>query len=475
MPFLSETDNREAMQGLIPAEKFVEAEFSEVFAAGVGQVFDEELSISSMLNMEGWNQRKQQVKVLGDSGKFNMNEYISFVGEVDYERLSGDFPDFNIKNDRTLFDERSALLKMKREYAEDVIERGSGMAQFLGMATGYMLDPINIATLPIATAGAAAKGLTTLGRALTVARNEAGLAIAAELMIQPLVYQHKHDIGSPFEFSDAITNIAMAATGAAAIGALTGGLSGYLKSVRQKSITQPLDDDAIASLQVLARVEDDLNLNPEKADLDLKKVEDDFIVELRNKLDADASQKITKVERKALNSQLNELENRIGKVDIDEVPTIRNQIDAIKTKIDADNVGSEALSALSKLDRGIISDNLQKQIDQVKFEKELEVDTNFLRETNNKMETVNPPAKQAENYEIPRKEPVSRGTISQRERAILERQGIQGDYDADIEAFKALEKPRIIQNDEIIDASDFMKSLDDEISGMDEVLRCAIA
>jgi len=475
MPFLSEKDNRESMQGLIPAKKFFESEFSEVFAAGVGQVFDEELSISSMLNMEGWNQRKQQVKELGDSGKFNKNEYISFVGEVDYERLSSDFPEFKIKNDRTLFDERSALLKQRREYAQDVFERGSGMAQFLGMATGYMLDPINIATLPIATAGAAAKGLTTLGRALTVARNEAGLAIAAELMIQPLVYQHKHDIGSPFEFSDAITNIAMAATGAAAIGALTGGLSGYFKSVREKAITQPLDNDAIASLQVLARVEDDLNLNPEKINLDLKKVEDDFIQEVRNKLEADVSQKITKSEKKALNSQLNELENRLGKVDIGETVDIRNQIDMIKTRLDADRIGSEASLSLSKINKGIIPDELRKQIDRVKFEKELEVDTNFLRETNNKMETVNPPAKQAENYELPKREPVSRGTINERERAVLERQGIQADYDADIEAFKALEKPRIVQNDEIIDATDFMKSLDDEIAGMDDILRCAIA
>jgi len=474
MPFLSLKENRQTLQNIAPAEKFIDPGFSEVFAAGVGQVFDEELSISSLLNMEGFNQRKEQVKELGNSGKFNTNEYISVAGVVDYGRLSTDFPELNIKNDRTLFDERSALLKQRREYAQDVLERGSGMAQFLGMATGYMLDPINILTMPVATAGVAAKGLTTIGRALTVARNEAGLAIAAELMIQPLVYEHKHDIGSPFEFSDAIVNIAMAATGAAAIGAFTGGLSGYIKNVREKAITQPLNEDAIAALQALARVEDDLNLNPEKADLNLKKVEDDFVGEIRSTLEADASLKITKAERKALNSQLNDLETRLVKVGVDESITIRNQIDAIKTTLNADNVGTEALSTLSKLNRGVIPDDLQKQIDKVKFEKELEVDTTFLRETNNKMETVNPPAKQAENYELPKKEPVSSGTISQRERAILERQGIQGDYDADIEAFKALEKPRIIQNDEIIDATDFMKSLDDEIVGMDDILRCAV-
>lgn len=503
MPFLSQKDNREIMQGLTQAENFVEAEFSEVFAAGVGQVFDEELSISRFLNMEGFNQRKEQVKELGNSGKFNLNEYTSPVGDVDYDRLSQDFPEFNVKNDRTLFDERSELLRKRREYSKDVFERGSGMAQFLGMATGYMLDPINIATMPVATMGTATKSLTTLGRALTVAKNEAGLAIAAELMIQPLVYQHKHDINSPFEFTDALTNIVTAATGAFAIGGVTGGLSGYFKAVRERSSTQPLDNDAIASLQSLARVEDDLNLNPEKLALDFKQIEDDFIQEIRAEFTADASQKLTRGERKALTKSLNDLEARLSRV-AEEAPEVikekgvparkakaeaqakakriadeerlelRNQIDAIKTKLDADRLGSEAEANLSRLDQGIIPEKFQKRLDQIKFEKELEVDVNFLRETNNKMETVNPPAKQAANYELPPKEPVSTGTINQRERSVLERQGIQSDYDADIQAFKALENPRIIQGEEVVDATDFMKSIDDEIAGMDDVLRCAI-
>lgn len=503
MPFLSQKDNRETIQGLTPAKNFVEPKFSEVFAAGVGQVFDEELSISRFLNMEGFNQRKEKVKVLGNSDKFNLNEYTSPVGDVDYDRLAKDFPEFNIKDDRTLFDERSNLLKKRREYSKDVFERGSGMAQFLGMATGYMLDPINIATMPIATVGTSIKSLTTIGRALTVAKNEAGLAISAELMIQPLVYQHKHDINSPFEFKDALTNIVTAATGAFAIGGVTGGLSGYFKAVRERSVTQPLDNDAIASLQSLARVEDDLNLNPEKLALDLKQVEDEFIQEIRAEFTADASQKITRGERKALTSSLSDLENRLARF-TEEAPEVtkqknvparkakaeaqakvkraadeerfelRSQIDAIKTKLNADRLGSEAEANLSRLDQGIIPDKFKKRLDQIKFEKELEVDTNFLREMNNKMEAVNPPSKQAINYEVPKKEPASTGTINQRERSVLERQGIQSDYDADIEAFKALENPRIIQGDEVVDATGFMKSIDDEIAGMDDILRCAI-
>jgi len=48
------------------------------------------------------------------------------------------------------------------------------------------------------------------------------------------------------------------------------------------------------------------------------------------------------------------------------------------------------------------------------------------------------------------------------------------DYDADIEAFKSLDNPRIIQDDQVVDANDFMKSIDDEINGIDDVLRCVI-
>ena len=214
-----------------------------------------------MLNLEGFSQRKQQVKELGNSGAFDINKYTSGVGDVNYNKLGEDFPEFKLKTDRELFDERKALLKQRRDYAQDVFERGNGMAQFLGMANAFMLDPINIATMPIATAGTAAKGLSTIGRAIQVGRNEAGLAVAAELMIQPLVYQHKHAIDSPFEFTDALANIATAATGAFAIGSAVGGISGYLKAVREKTADLPLDDSAKMALESLARVEDDLNLN----------------------------------------------------------------------------------------------------------------------------------------------------------------------------------------------------------------------
>ena len=475
MPFLSKVDSRQVQQGLTQASFVEEASFSQTFAAGVGQVFDEELSISSMLNMEGFNQRKSQVKDLGNSGAFNVNDYTSAVGDINYERISKDFPDFKIKNDQTLFDERATLLKNRREYAKDVFERGNGMAQFLGMATAYMLDPINIATMPIATAGVAVKGLGTLGRAITIGRNEAGLAIAAELMIQPLVYQHKHDINSPFEFKDALINIVTAATGAALIGGLTGGISGYIKSVREKTAGLPLDDDAIMSLEALSRVEDDLNLNPEKVNLDLGKVEDDFIKGVKAELTESANLKLSTKERQAIIKERKDLFAAINKTTDGEIKSgLQVRIDDVNGRLDADIRASEAVGNLSKLEKGILSDAQQTRLNEIKTEAEIEVDSKFLTETNNKMETVNQPSKVIENYIQPEKKASTSGSITQRERAVIERNGLTKDYDNDIEAFNALENPRIVQDDQVVDAGAFMKSIDDELKGIEEVLTCAI-
>jgi len=575
VPFLSTRDSREASQNLSQASFVEEASFSETFAAGVGQVFDEELSISSMLNMEGFNQRKSQVKELGDSGAFNISNYTSPVGDVDYERISTDFPDFKIKNDQALFDERKSLLKRRREYSQDVFDRGNGMAQFLGMATGYMLDPINIATMPIATAGVAVKGLGTLGRAITIGKNEAGLAVAAELMIQPLVYQHKHDIDSPFEFKDALINIATAATGAAVIGSAVGGISGYIKAVREKTVDLPLDDDAVMSLGALARVEDDLNIinsktKPEKASVDrakeqgfnvdnvvyhgtdrdfsefdvskagergedfgnyvyfssdpdvasgfsvsltksenfnkaLKKAElarikrnkaiVDFGVNSKEHIEAQELVEIAEANRAKVYDQANEFaEPTTGsnvrpsylKGDYLEFDAKGKHYSKVnETAISAaKDQGKDGVIIKNSFDRSTTKSKKQSDVTVVfdannirsKFDtfEKIKSDGKIISELNDKMETVNQPSKVKENYIQPERKTATTGSVTQREREVIERNGLTQDYDADIEAFKSLDNPRIIQDDQVVDANDFMKSIDDEINGIDDVLRCVI-
>jgi len=238
MAFVSKTDQRELAQSLIPyqpVEAIEEAGFGEVFAAGFGQVVDEELSISSQFNMGQFRERDQKLKALVDDG-LDINAYTDISGVIDYDRIARDTGE--IETDEALFLKRNELLAQRRKEREDVMARGSGIAQFFGMATGYMLDPITIATLPIATAGVSLKAMGVLASAMTVGKREVGLALASELAIQPLVYKHKHDINSPYSTEEALANIAIAATGAGALGAFTGGLAGYFNKIGRSAIDE---------------------------------------------------------------------------------------------------------------------------------------------------------------------------------------------------------------------------------------------
>ena len=92
MAFVSKRDQRELMQSLVPykpVEAIEEAGFGEVFAAGFGQVVDEELSISSQLNMGQFRERDQKLKALVDDG-FDINPYTDISGVIDYDRIAFD-------------------------------------------------------------------------------------------------------------------------------------------------------------------------------------------------------------------------------------------------------------------------------------------------------------------------------------------------------------------------------------------------
>ena len=260
MPFVSKKDARERYQMMTPYEYVEVPEFSEVFAASVGQVIDEDLSISSYLNNEMFAARGQKIRKLRDDG-FDVDSYIDQQGKIDTARLSVD-TNQDIPSDEMLREQRNNMLKQRRDYSNDVIERGSGFAQFFGMVTGVMLDPVNMATYPLASAGVAAKGLGVIGSALSWAKREAAIATVAELAIQPLVYQHKHDIDSPYSVGDAIGNIAVAAIGAATLGGVVGGLSGYFRKVKAKSeplIAPEPDSTESMVLNTFERLADDID------------------------------------------------------------------------------------------------------------------------------------------------------------------------------------------------------------------------
>ena len=227
MPILSTKDS----MNFVPIDESLDPAFYETMAAGFQLTVDEGLSISSDLNRQAWYDRRAQLEKLYGDG-FDVGPYIQDDGKIDYNGIAD--ATGLLKSDTQLAEERNNILAERRRANEDVLERGNGLAQFFGMAGGYMLDPINIATLPIGVVGAA-KGMGTVAAALRGAGTQGAIAVASETAIQPFVYKHKLEIGSPYDTQDAIEAIAYAAGGAAIIGGTLGGISGYLRNLADKS------------------------------------------------------------------------------------------------------------------------------------------------------------------------------------------------------------------------------------------------
>ncbi|RKZ83381.1 MAG: hypothetical protein DRQ39_09585, partial [Gammaproteobacteria bacterium] len=264
--FLSKTDERDSRQELQPYVPAPESSFGEVFAASVGHVIDEELSISSSLNNDMYRDRERTAQSMVDDG-FDLTPYTDNTGLVDYDRLSNE-TDFGIKTDRELYDERNALLESRRNYSDDVKERGSGMAQFVGEMTGYMLDPVNVATLPVGASVSALRGLSTLARVSRVAAVEGGVAMGSEIAIQPFVFAHKNEIGSPYSLEDSLMAIGTAAIGGAAIGGAAAGAAGFLRRAGKIADDYPDDMGAQGSRRAVDKLAADMEANPDRHEID---------------------------------------------------------------------------------------------------------------------------------------------------------------------------------------------------------------
>lgn len=224
MNLLSQRDARTELETLRPDENLPAAGFGETFSAAFDFAQDEMSSISSMFNNQAFFDRQREIRKMRVDG-FNFDDYQNDKGELDYNRIAKDTG--LIKSDGEVRNERNAILADRRAYAQDVMDRGPGLATFAGMGSAMMFtDPINLATLPIGF-GTAAKGLSVLGHTLRGARNTAAVAVASELAIQPLVFNHKHDINSPYEVEDAVAVIAFTAATAGILGGTIGGIGGY--------------------------------------------------------------------------------------------------------------------------------------------------------------------------------------------------------------------------------------------------------
>jgi len=298
MPFVSARDERVRSSDLSFQEEFKpKSTAGDVYGASVMMTIDEDLSISSKLNRESYRERKSIVKDLIDSGEINGRDYVvkgngrawggGGASTFNYDALSEKYP--QVRKDNDLREERNATLKLRRDYANDVFERGPGWARFAGAANAFMLDPISIATMPIGFSVGTAKGLHAVGNAML---KMGATEMLVETGIQAFVYGHKQDIDSPYSYQEALTNIGTAALGSAILSGTGMGIKEYISSIRTKTKGLPQSDQLDFADETLARMEDTLSDNPLRKEgmtsKELVEADKEFLTELevrRTKVD----------------------------------------------------------------------------------------------------------------------------------------------------------------------------------------------
>ena len=445
MPFIDATDKRNIMQQAVPSEFVEEASFGETFAASLGNTIDENLSISGSLNREGWEERRKLVTQKIDEGVLDRNKYMDRLGRFDYNRAATDLNDPNIKTDITLTEERNKMLAMRRDYTEDVLERGNGMAQFLGMANAYMLDPISIATMPIALPATGAKSLSIAGRALLTARNAAAIEAATELAIQPFVYEHKQDIDSPYTYKDALENIAGAAVGAAALGGMAGGLAGYLGRVVEKTESLgALNKEVDFSLNNIKRLQQSVEYGRSNRD-NLGEILEDFD------------------------------EFRTGSKTIEE--TAKTSAAKLEQKIKTlEAEGAEVgfyQEKMLKLENAIESGDIEGFY-KASHAEEVMADIEYLENLELQRTISGAPQRTPETYAAAPQQKAPNATSTSRQAYLLDEEGLTDTYNNDLKMFNEVENPRYMDSEgKVIDATTKMKELDDELEGLESVLSCA--
>ena len=381
MPLLSNKDYYNQMSGMTANTFEPDPTFGEVLGAAFSFTRDEGLSTSSLMNNEGYAIRREQMRNLKDEG-FDVTPYIDDTGAVNYDNLSE--ATGLVKSDLQIYTERNELLEKRRNESQDVMDRGNGFAQFLGMTGAYMTDPVNVASLPFGGVGTAVKGMSVLSRALIGARNASAVAIASEAAIQPLVYKHKHDIGSPYEVSDAIQAIAFTAIGAGVLGGAAGGISGYLAKTAEAAapVFRPVFPQAPLAYKPAM-----VGGKPAGAQTleNIAKVKEELVVQAKAKLIGPAGQKLTRGEEKKLRGELRsfkfDLEKakkpptkvkalkdepaRVAKQKVQraEVRRLEENIARTQKLLDDSQATREYNKAIIRLDEGKLPPELQKQLD----------------------------------------------------------------------------------------------------------------
>lgn len=545
MPILSNQDQRDYYQNLRGPQEFrKDPTFFETMGSAFGFVIDEELSVSSLLNRQGYQDRNEQIFKMSNEG-FDLNPYTDVTGEIDYDRIAQDTG--LIKTNRELYDERTEILRKRREENQDVMSRGNGLAQFLGSMGGYMLDPINLATMGIGV-GTAYKGMSTLSQALMTSRNTAAIAFLSESAIQPLIYKHKHDINSPYEFNDALMAVGTTTIGAGLLGGAMGGISGYFRNLAKNSsefVKPPKSPDNLDAEIKLTPEQESINILdrmgaqlaeqkaalPPRVEETILKEYDEFQQGQYKSLEEAAQKSITELEKEIVEIRkknktwarwiaeaggLNK--ERFAREGIDPAAMLPNVIkggfgkpvfrakggydpDMLAEKLREegflDMQGDNALDLVADMVRDpemFMLKGVEKEIEARNYQIGMLSDENTILEdyygdvirsnvekdmallAQNKAfeDAMNKPTISYEDYATEALPPAPIATKTSLQREQLSSEGLANNYDRDIANFEAQENRRVLVNGKLIDGDEYMKSLDEQIEGIESVRVCAL-
>ena len=449
MPFISDREERHELQNATYDDGSVSAGFAETFDAAVGFAIDEGLSTSRMLNNEMYETRRQRAKEIFDSG-VSRETFMDDRGLIDYNEMSKQHE--GIEPDAVLYEQKNKMLSDRREYYTDVMRRSDSVSgNLLGSMTGFMTDPVNIATMAVGTPFAVAKGVGVLSKVMYGGAGAAVINVTTEAMIQPFVLDYKLDIDSPYGVDDAITNIAMAAGGGFVLGGAFGGISGWLGKIRGDAdnikITPDLDVD---ELRVAVEQVDEMITNLKaKPAFDVNTAKENVINDIKTGLSEEASKQAPEAIMDKVLTSKRQLEKDLLDVSIPDKTQINKKLENINGILERSKGYKKAGADLEKLEKGEISKEMQAKIDEGVNAKLIEEEAAVLRNIETEREFLNR----------------SPDAIDELEQKIITDEDLDG-------VFRAMDEPKMIVDGKPTDAGKVVAKFDDDIDALEAMKVC---
>lgn len=181
--------------------------FVENYQTALGVTMNENMSFSSMMNNQMYDDRDENVWKHVENGNIPEDIVESFNGDTGaiarYARTELGLTDIAL--DDELLDQRQKLIQGDADRATKIKSQAGAMGKvgaFLGELNAMLIDPVYLPTYLVGI-GEVARGSQVLAAAARVGAVEAG----AEALKQIPVYNHKQNMGIDYSVTDAMKEV----------------------------------------------------------------------------------------------------------------------------------------------------------------------------------------------------------------------------------------------------------------------------